>query len=672
MTGKADQGEATKEGRGKYRVYHGIPAKVLRYLAVILSLYVICDALNLPYRFGISYYRGQHNALFLCFVLVLIFALVPARKGVPRDKLPWYEILLILGSIVGTLYIYVNFEAIGTFHSAWATPTEQVLALITLVVILEAVRRTIGWAMVILAIVFFLYVTFGHLLPPALYVPKFSFARLMATFYIFNRGIFSSVLEMAATLIVIFIIFGSFLRVSGAADYFVKLALALVGSIRGGPAKVAVVASALFGTLSGSPAANVAITGSITIPMMKSIGYRPQFAAAVEGVASTGGIIMPPVMGVVAFLIADFTGVSYAKVCLASLLPAILYFVCFFIQIDLEAVKLGLRGLQRKDLPALGPTLKEGWTYIVPLLVLVFLLMVLEYNPMASCLYALGTLIGMTMFKKEIRVGPRKILTALEDGALGVLDVGALCAVAGVIVASLAVTGLGVRLSSILVSVSGGHLWILLVLAGLTCYVLGMGISSIAAYILLSILIAPALVNMGLPVLAAHLFILYMGATTMITPPFCPAIYVASGIAGSPMLRSGFQAVRLGIVLLIVPFMFAYKPALLMAGTVVGIVVAAATSLIGVTALAMGLQGYIFGKTNWVARALLILAAIMLVIPGWRTDLLGTGALAGVGLWHYLGTKQFRPLHVSEISDNSTTPSNDTAQRESPSTGQYN
>lgn len=660
MADQPDQGETSKQAEGKYRQYGGSRDRIIRAIAIIMSLYVISDALNLPYRFGISYYRGQHNALFLCFVLVLVFALVPSRKGAPKDKLPWYDILLILGSIAGTLYIYVNFEAIGEFHSAWATPLEQVLASMTLVVVFEAVRRTIGWAMVILAIVFFLYVTLGHLLPPSLYVPKFSFARLMATFYIFNRGIFSSVLEMAATLIVIFIIFGSFLRVSGAADYFVKLALALVGSIRGGPAKVAVVASALFGTLSGSPAANVAITGSITIPMMKTIGYRPQFAAAVEGVASTGGIIMPPVMGVVAFLIADFTGVGYAKVCLASLLPALLYFVCFFIQIDLEAVKLGLRGLPRKDLPPLGPTLKEGWTYIVPLILLVFLLMILEYNPMVSCLYAMGTLIGMTMLKKEIRMGPRKILKALEGGALGVLEVGALCAVAGVVVASLAITGLGVRLSSILVEISGGQLWILLCLAGLTCYILGMGISSIAAYILLSILIAPALVNMGLPVLAAHLFILYMGATTMITPPFCPAIYVASGIAGSPMLSSGFLAVRLGIVLLIVPFMFAYKPALLLTGTILGIGIATLTSFIGVAALAMGLQGYMFGNINWVQRALLILGAMMLVIPGWSTDLMGVAILASLVLSHYIRRRQFSLPPVSGIIDESAIPSRKT------------
>jgi TRAP transporter 4TM/12TM fusion protein len=638
------------EGSSRFRKYRGLPAAVVRAISVLLSLYVIVDTLNLPYTLGIVYYRGQHNALFLCFVLVLIFALRPAGKGAPKDKLPWYDWLLILGSIVGTLYIYLNFEAIGTMHSAWATPLEQVLGVITLFVVLEAVRRTIGWAMVILALIFFLYVSFGYVLPASVYVPKFSFARLMATFYIFPSGIFGTILEMAATLIFVFIIFGAFLQASGAANFFVKLALALVGNIRGGPAKVAVIASALFGTLSGSPAANVAVTGSITIPMMKSIGYPAYFAGAVESVASTGGAIMPPVMGVVAFLIADFTGVSYGKVCITAALPALLYFLCCYLQVDFQAIKLGLRGLPRKDLPRLGETLKEGWPFMLPLLVLVFLLMILEYDPLVSALYALGALVLVGMFREDTRLGPRKIVSALESGARTILDTGALCALAGIIVASVTITGLGVRLSSLLLSVSGGNLWVLLLLTALACYVMGMGISSITAYILLSVLVVPALISLGVPVLAAHLFVFYMGTTTMFTPPFCPAVFVAVSIAGSTIFKTGFQSMRLGIVLLFVPFVFAVKPGLLLMGPPVGVVWAALTCIVGVVAIAMGVEGYMLRPASMLERVALCAGALLLITIRWELNLLGAAIVGGAVVSHCLRVRRLSVIYERQTS----------------------
>ncbi len=615
-------------------------AWVSRGIAAVLPLYVVFDTFNLQYTLGFwRYYRGQYNALFLAFILLLVFLFVPATRSSPRTRLPWYDLLLILGSLAGTLYIYANFETITLQHSAWATVPEIALGIITLICVLEGARRTTGWAMVILALMFLAYARFGYLLPNPFYVPEFSLSRLMATIYVFNKGIFSSILEMAATLIITFILFGSFLQASGAGNFFIRLSLALVGRFSGGPAKVSVISSALFGTISGSPTANVAVDGVITIPLMKSIGYRAHFAGAVEAVTSTGGAIMPPVMGVVAFLIADTTGLSYGRVALAAVIPAVLYFLCVFLQIHFEAVKRGLRGLPARELPALSEVLKEGWFFLLPIVLLVILMMVFQADPLQSVLAALAALIVVSAFKKETRLGPKKFVTALEGGSYGVLEVGVLTALAGVVSASLSITALGLRLSSVIIAVSGGQLWAMLLLAGAACYFLGMGISSIAAYILLSILVAPTLVGMDVPILAAHMFIFYMGLTTFITPPFAPAVYVASGIAQAPMFKTGFQAMRLGIVLLVVPFMFIYRPALLWMGSPLEIAAAGISSIIGICALAGGIEGYLWKEANAGQRALMIAAAIILILPGWQTDVAGILLLGGALVWLRMAAK---------------------------------
>jgi TRAP transporter 4TM/12TM fusion protein len=641
----------TEGGEGRYRHYTGATAILIKAIAVALPIFVIQDTFNLQYYSGFfRYYRGQYNALFLGFVLVLIFFLVPATKNSPRTRLPWYDALFISGSLAGTLYIFTKFESITLYHSAWATFPEIILGLITLIVILEGARRTTGWAMVILVLFFLFYARFGYLLPNPFYVPEFSLSRLMATIYVFNKGIFSSILEMAATLIIAFVLFGSFLQVSGGGNFFIRLALALVGRFSGGPAKVAVISSAFFGTISGSPSANVAVTGSITIPLMKSIGYKSHFAGAVEATASTGGALMPPVMGVVAFLIADTLGVSYGKVALSAVIPAILYFVCVFLQVHFQAINLGLRGLPPRDLPPLANTLKEGWLFLLPIALLVLLMMVFQMDPLLSVMYALAALIFVSVFKKETRIGPKKLLDALEGGSIGTLDVGVLCALAGVIAASLSITALGLRISSIIIFLSRGELWALLLLAAVTCYILGMGISSIAAYILLSILVAPSLVAMGVPAMAANMFIFYMGLTTFITPPFAPAVYVACGIAKSPMFHTGFQAMRLGIVMLIIPFMFVYRPAMLMIGTPAEIVVAGITGIMGAIALAAAIEGRLIGKATWHQRIILAVSALSLIMPGWQTDVTGTVLFLSILAWQKLERKRVETTRAQHAS----------------------
>jgi TRAP transporter 4TM/12TM fusion protein len=614
---------------------------VVKAIAIGLPLYAIFYLSNAPYYLRIDFLSLAYNALFLGLGLVLVFLLVPATKKAPRDRLPWYDLLLVLGGLVTTLYVVVNINEI-IVHGALATTTEMVLGFSLLLILSEAVRRTLGWAMVGVAGVFFLYIKFGYLLPSPFYVPGFSWSAIMAYVYSSSQGIFSMIVGIAATIIIIFITFGALLQASGAGSFFINLALSLVGATRGGPAKVAVVASALFGTVSGSATANVGITGSISIPMMKSIGYKPHFAAAVEAVSSTGGLLMPPVMGAVAFILADFADLSYSYVALVATLPAILYFLAIFTQVDFEAAKTGLRGLPRQELPSLRTTLKEGWHFLVPLVLLVVLMMGRQYEPVPAALYAIGATVLVSLLRKETRLTPRRIADGLQNAAQITMEIVPLAALAGVITAAVAITGLGLRLAAMLTNIAGGNLLALALLAALASYVMGMGVSSIAGYILLAILVAPALVALDVPLIVAHLFIYYMTLSTFITPPLCPAVYVASGIARSPPFTTGFQAMRLGIVCYIVPFIFLYNPELLLIGTPVGIALAAVTAIVGVISLASGIEGWLLGRLNWLQRLMFFGAGLAMLVPEWTTDIIGIGIIAGAVLWHWVSLRGVR------------------------------
>ena len=386
--------------------------------------------------------------------------------------------------------------------------------------------------------------------------------------------------------------------------------------------------------------ANVGIDGAITIPLMKSIGYKPHFAAAVEAIASTGGAIMPPVMGVVAFIMAEYTKAGYTAVCIAAALPAILYFVCIFFQVDFEAAKLGLRGLPREQLPSFKKTLKEGWQFLIPLILMVVLLMVVQYDPLESAAYAMVALVIVSWVRKETRLGLEKMLNALENGSMGVLSIVPICAFVGTIAGSVALTGLGINLSTILVQFSGGSLLVLAVLTGITIYLMGMGIGVIITYIMMAIIVAPAMVSMGVPVMVAHMFIFYMGCSMFFTPPNAPAVFVACSIAGSKLFQTGFTAMKLGIVCYLVPFIILYKPALLLMGKPIDIVLAVATSLLGAFFLAAGIEGYLFREANLWERILFIAGGLFFFIPGWSTAVIAFGILVLplISQWKYRRT----------------------------------
>jgi len=503
---------------------------------------------------------------------------------------------------------------------------------LTIVLLLEASRRVIGIAMPIIAIFFILETMFSNYIPGLFQGRGFSWASIVKQLYIWDAGIFGIPIYVASTIVIAFILFSNFLQHSGGGKFIIDAAFSLFGRFKGGPAKVAVVASALFGTISGSTSANVAGTGVFTIPLMKQVGYKPHFAGAVEAVASNGGQIMPPVMGAVAFIMCEFLQIPYISVCIAALLPAILYFLALLIMVHLEALKEGLSGIPPQMLPSFKKTIRSGWFYMIPIVVLIFFLAFFKYSPEFAVLYALGSLFLVALFKKGSILKVPKILEWLRSSGLAMLEVGTACATAGIIIGCIGLSGLGQKLSTGLVTLSGGSLPVLLVITAIAAFILGMGMTSIPIYIMLVILVAPALIQMGVPPLAAHLFVFYWGLVSFITPPVCIAAFVASAIAESKPFQTGWQATKLGIASFIIPFFFVYSPVLLLKGPPWEIIQAVITSIFGILALSVSVAGYGLRYLNFWERSLLFVSAMLLIHVGWKTDLIGFGIMGVVAV----------------------------------------
>lgn len=627
-----------QEGHSKYRQYTGPVSVLIRIISAGLCLFFLLYVAGVFSLFNINFIYLRYNAIFLAGVLTLIFLLVPAGEGAPKGRLPWYDFLFVAAVLGANLYIAINALDLVYYGKTEATSLEMFLGFVFILALMEAVRRTLGWVIVIIAMAFMAYTKFGYLLPGAFSLYEYSWERLIAQIYLSQEGVYGSITHIASTIIITFITFGVFFNLVGGGQLFNDLALAMTGSFRGGPAKGAIVGSALFGTLSGSPVANVSVTGTFTIPLMKSIGYKSTFAGAVETVASTGGAIMPPVMGAVAFIMADMLEMSYATIALAAVTPALLFFLALFIQTDLRAAKEGLRGLPRNRLPSLAATIKGGWELLLPFVMLVVLLFVLRYPPEIAGIYTIVGLIVVSMFRKKNRITFTKLIDGLCGGLRTTLGVAAVIAVAGVIVAMVTVTGLGVKLSAGLVTLAGDSLFLLVIISGVASYIMGMGVSLLVAYVLLATLVAPAMINLGVEPLVAHFFIMYMGATTFFTPPYCPAAFVAGPIASASPFRIGLQSMRLGIVCFIVPFILVYNPALILVGTPGAIILAVLSSIIGVIALSAGIEGYLFSKMSWIQRVLFLGAGTTMIIPGVATDVAGAATMGLITLWHWRGS----------------------------------
>lgn len=590
--------------------------------------------LNLPLHFGLSFYIQQYLAVFFGVVLALVFILVPFKKEAPKNRLPWYDLVpSMLGLAVG-VYLALYYKEI-VVEMGLLTPTRVILGTLAIVLILEASRRVLGWPFLTIVLVFMFYALFTFLFPGRLYGKGVSWARLASYLYLDPQGILGIAVEVAATVVFAFVFFGQALFRTGGGEFFTDSAMGLMGRYRGGPAKVSVMASSLFGTMSGSAVANVVTTGSVTIPLMKRSGYPSHFAGAVEATASSGGQIMPPIMGAAAFLMATFLGMPYGKVALSAAIPALLYYMAVFIQVDLEAAKNGLQGLPSEKLPRLPAVLRKGRLFLIPLAVLIYALFIRVIEADRAGLYATASVFLICCLRKEDRLGLIRIVRILKETGEGMLEIGVICSAAGLIIGIVSLTGLGFTFSQALISLAGGSKLLLLVLGAAGAIVLGMGMTVTAAYLLMVILIAPALIQLGVPPLNAHLFVFYFAVMSFLTPPICLAVYAAASLAGADMMKTAFQAIKLGIAAYIVPFLFAYHPSLLLQGDIFDILHAVMTAMIGISLLAIGAEGFLFREFNRIKRILLVLGGLGCLIPGWRSDVIGLLIGIPIILWEW-------------------------------------
>ncbi len=494
--------------------------------------------------------------------MAIAFLIFPVVK---KRKIGIIDFLLAALAIVVNGYVLVFMDDIIA-RFALPSTVDLVMGVICIILLLEMTRRVVGLPMVIIAIAFLLYAYFGNYMPGLLAHKGYTVSRIIDHLYLYMEGIYGVPLGVSASFVILFIIFGSFLQVTKTGDFFMGVANSLAGRARGGPAKIAILASALFGTVSGSSVANVSATGSYTIPLMKKTGYKPHFAGAVEAVASSGGQIMPPIMGAAAFIMSELTGIPYITIILAALLPAILYFATLQISVHLEALKTGLKGLSKEEVPSLKRVFIDGGHLIVPLLVLIFLLAVMRMSPMYAAFWSIVASVVVSSLRKGTRMTPKEFLKALEMGAKGALIVVAACATAGIIIGVVTLTGLGLRFTGIILEFGAGSVILTLILTMIACYILGMGVPTTAAYIIAAVLAAPALLSLGVPLLAAHLFVFYNALLADITPPVAVASYAGAGIAGADPMRTAFTSVRIGWMKFFIPFYFVYIPALLIIG----------------------------------------------------------------------------------------------------------
>ena len=566
----------------------------------------------------------------LSMILFLAFFWIPPMKS--RDPV-WVvalDIMLALASMAVLGYILYDLEGILN-HMRYVdeiTPAAMAFWTLCMLLVLEATRRLSGWPLVIVAAAFIAYAMFGEYMPVSMRHDPITYDRFIETMFLLTDGIYGISLSTACTMIFAFCMFGAFLEVSTMNSVFMDLSCLLTRKSRGGPAKVAIFASALFGSISGSAPANVYATGVFTIPLMKRVGYRPAFAGAVEAVASTGGQIMPPVMGAAAFIMADLTGLGYLAVIKAALLPAVLYYLALWIMIHFEACKYNLGTIPPEDVPDKKSVIRRLY-YLLPIGLLILLLL----SGRSVNFAAFGTtlfIVFLGMCAAATRFTPARFLLALKVTARNALMVSTCCACAGIVVGCITATGIGFKFINIITSLADNNLVLMMIVLMLTCIVLGMGVPTTPAYIIVATLGAPVLIKMGVPVIAAHMFVFYYAILSVVTPPVCLAAFSGAAIAEADAMRTGFISMKLAVVAFIVPFFFVLQPSLLMQGSAMDVTQAIVTSIIAMYALAGAMQGYLLITANIIERAALLTGGLTMLYPGTLTDLVGLGCLIGV------------------------------------------
>lgn len=606
------------------------PAMLVSVLAIALAVYHLYTA-----AFPI-FSAHQHRAMHLAGILALAFLLFPASSRLSRARLHWHDLLLAVAGIAVNLYIVVGFAGIVERGISEFNGLDLALATVLLVLVLEATRRLLGWGLPLLCVFFLLYGYLGRVIPSDIFSHRgYAIDDMAGYMYMGLEGIYGTAIGVSATYIILFIVFGAIMAQSGLGQFFNDLAMALAGRSKGGPAKVAVVSSGFMGSINGSALANVVSTGAFTIPLMKRIGYRANFAGAVEASASVGGQILPPIMGAAAFIMAETLGVSYTTIILAGILPALLYYLGVISQVHLRADRIGLEGMSSEDVPRVKEVMRERGHLLAPMLFLIFLLFVIEVSVTYAAFWTIIVTIACAQLRSGTRMSVRQLLGALENGARLTVSVALACAAVGIIVGVAALTGFGLKLGSAIVEVGGSSLFLSLVFTMLAAIILGMGLPSIPAYIITITVAAPALVQLGVEQLTAHMFVFYFGLFANLTPPVALAAFAAAGLSGGRPMSTGFQSLRLAIAGFIVPFMFVYSDSLLLsnASGLPEAASVAATALVGVLMLAVATEGYLFAKVPLALRAVVAAAAIMMLAPGFFTDAAGIAVAFAVTLW---------------------------------------
>lgn len=627
---------------GRKRELEGWQYWVVAGIALAASLFHLYTA-----AFGLlsaMYQRGVH----WMFMGSLIFLIYPATKNRPKNKIDFWDWILAGMVVVGCLNILLNWEAIA-MREGMPVASDIYLGIMMVILVIEAGRRAMGWPLPIVAIIATIYALFGPYFPGVLGHGGFPLEELAPFQYLRTDGIFGVPLGVSASFIFLFVLFGAVLSVSGAGQFFIDLSLALTGRSQGGPGKAAVVASGLMGTVSGSSVANAVTTGAFTIPLMKEAGYSATFSGAVVAASSTGGQVMPPVMGAAAFIMAQFLGISYWDIVVAAALPATLYFISIIAMVHFRAGRRGIKSLTEESAPKMGKVLKEGWHLLLPIITLVVFL-AYGYSAVKAVFWSIIIMVGVSWLgKAQYRMTPKRVLDALISGGMGAVEVAAACACSGLVIGVIGITGVGLAFSSFVINLSGGVLPLALFLTMIGSIILGMGVPTTAQYIITSTLAAPALFQMGVPLMSAHLFCLYFGVLADVTPPVALATYAAAGIAKSNAIKTGFTALVTAMAGFLVPYMFVYNNHLLFQGNLLQIAFSFGTALMAIIGLAAGVQGYYFSVLSIFERVLLLIVPFLLIEPNIITDVIGLVILVSV----YLLQRRKAAKHAKEktVSD---------------------
>lgn len=586
---------------------------VFRVLTLGISVVCLAFVLDLTFVLRIRFFQEQYFGLLYGMVFAAGFLRLPAYARAAERPVPFYDWILAAAGLVVGLYLFVKWPEI-VVRAGFIIPERTYLSIVSLVLILELTRRAFGLPLVLLSLVFILYGIFRNQFPGAFGGRAIPWQRIVNFAYTDTEAMMGIIASVVFGMVFAFMLFGRALFLAGGGAFFTDLSISAMGHRRGGPAKVSVIASSIFGTLSGSASSNVVVTGSITIPMMIKSGYRRSSAAAIESVSSSGGGLMPPVMGATAFLMAEFLAVPYRDVVIAALLPAVLYYITVFFQIDLEAGKLGLKGLPKEEIPRFVDVMKRGWLFLVPLAALIYCLFVIFLSPSKSALVAFATVVVVS-FIGPLKFTPRRFLDTLLNTGNLMVEMGILAAIAGLIVGIISLTGLGLLFSQQLLSIAGGNLFLLLVLTAVASIIMGMSMPVTASYVILAVIAAPAISQAGITPIAAHLFIFYFAVLSFITPPVCVAVFVAATLARARPMESALVAMQLAVVAFVVPFVFVYDQALLMQGAWYYVIFEFLTVCIGFLGISVALQGHFLATVHPLIRAGLALAGLASVFP---------------------------------------------------------